>query len=153
MSGWMLSYNEDDCDNYGMDYITLSDNDKLSLCYSLTGGDDIAAAYTGLPTLKELTVGGIIFGLRTQTDYDEYWNPSYTYFINDEELEGEGTQDNPFVINVRLPYGSKLTDVPVSYSLYAHPYFAHTNGILDNMDITNDVSFSVSSIAEEPRII
>lgn len=58
MSGWMLSYNEDDCDNYGMDYITLSDNDKLSLCYSLTGGDDIAAAYTGLPTLKELTVGG-----------------------------------------------------------------------------------------------
>lgn len=146
MSGWMLSYNDDDCDNYGMDYITLSDNDKLSLCYSLTGGDDIAAAYTGLPTLKELTVGGISFGLRTQTDYDEYWNPSYAYFINDEELEGEGTQDNPFVINVRLPYGSKLTDVPVSYSLYAHPYFAHANGISDNMDMTNDVSFSVSSI-------
>ena len=28
MSGWMLSYNDDDCDNYGMDYITLSDNDN-----------------------------------------------------------------------------------------------------------------------------
>lgn len=148
MSGWMLSYNEDDCDNYGMDYITLSDNDKLSLRYSLTGGDDIAAAYTGLPTFKELIIGGMSFELHTQIDYDEYWNPSYTYFINDEEFEGDGTQDNPFVINVMFPYGSELTDIPVSYSLYAHSYFAHADGILDNMDITNDVNFSVSSIGE-----
>lgn len=145
MSGWMLSYNEDDCDNYGMDYITLSDNDTLSLRYSLTGGDDIAAAYTGLPTLKELTINNIKFNMRTQIDYDEYWNPSYTYFINDEEADGEGTQDNPFVINVRFPFGTKLTDVPVSYSLYADPHFAHAEGLSDNMDISGEVGFWVSS--------
>ncbi len=85
----LKGYNDDDCDNYGMDYITLSDNDKLSLCYSLTRRNDIAAAYAGLPTLKELTVSGISFNTRTQTDYDEYWNPSYTYFINDEVREKE----------------------------------------------------------------
>ena len=47
-----------------------------------------------------------------------------------------------------FPYSSELTDIPVSYSLYAHSYFAHADGILDNMDITNDVNFSVSSIGE-----
>ncbi len=145
MSGWMLSYNDDDCDNYGINYITLNDNDKLSFRYSVTGGDDIAAASAGLPTLKELIIGDMQFSMYTYTEYDEYWNPTYTYYINDQKAYGEGTVYDPFIIDLKLPQGSTLTYTEVSYSLYADSHFAHVSGLYDNMDITGDVSFYVSS--------
>ncbi|MCI8307736.1 MAG: DUF4430 domain-containing protein [Lachnospiraceae bacterium] len=120
MSGWMLAYNNDDCDNWGLDYIHVKDGDTLSLIYTLDGGADIASASSGLPTLKTLEIAGLEYEFQTITAYDADWNPSYTYKVNGKEMEGAGTKDNPFVIECDIAPEYKDGKVTYSYTTYAN---------------------------------
>ena len=120
MSGWMLAYNNDDCDNWGLDYINVKDGDTLNLIYTLDGGTDIASASSGLPTLKTLEIAGVKYSFQTITEYDANWNASYTYKVNGEQLEGSGTNDNPFVIDCSAAPEYKDGKITYSYTTYAN---------------------------------
>lgn len=140
MSGWMLAYNNDDCDNWGLDYITVGDGDTLELIYTLDGGADIASASSGLPTLKTLEIAGMKYSFQTITEYDADWNPSYTYKVNGGQIVGIGTHDNPFVIDCGAApeYGSGK--IAYSYTTYANEnYVSVEAGDYINPDAENEI--------------
>lgn len=144
MSGWSFSYNDDDFSNMGVSAIEIEDGDVLEFHYALTGSD-VAASYSGLPTFKTLTIGGSKVSFAVETTYDANWNAQYTYKANGEVLEGDGTQENPFLVNVNLFQDSDLSNVAVSYETEADAHYVTVNGLSDNLDLTNGVTCSIAS--------
>ncbi len=148
MSGWMFSYNHDDFTNNGLSAVTLNDGDTLEFHYELTGAD-VASAFAGLPTLKELTVADNTYKFTTETIYDENWNASYSYKMDGEELEGTGTEDDPFVIRVKtdLVKDADLSKIAVSGKTEADSHYVTVEGLLDTMDLTGEAMFHITSRA------
>ena len=120
MSGWMLAYNDDDCDNWGLDYINIKDGETKKQIYTLDGGADIASASSGLPTLKKLEIAGMKYEFQTITEYDDDWNPSYTYKVNGEQIEGLGTKEKPFTVSCSVAADYSESKITYSYSTYAN---------------------------------
>lgn len=144
MSGWMFSYNKDDFSNMGLSATTIQDGDVLEFHYQLTGGD-VASAYSGLPTLKELTIGSSQMNFEVSSTYDAQWNPIFTYKMNGEVLAGTGTENDPFIVNVDLFKDTDLTALPVSYKTEADSHYVTVDGLSDVMDLTDGVLCHVTS--------
>ena len=144
MSGWMFSYNKDDFSNMGLSATTIQDGDVLEFHYQLTGGD-VASAYSGLPTLKELTIGSSQMSFEVSSTYDTQWNQIITYKMNGEELAGTGTENDPFIVNVDLFKDTDLTALPVSYKTEADSHYVTVDGLSDVMDLTDGVLCHVTS--------
>lgn len=144
MSGWMFSYNKDDFSNMGLSATTIQDGDVLEFHYQLTGGD-VASAYSGLPTLKELTIGSSQMNFEVSSTYDAQWNQIITYRMNGEELAGTGTENDPFIVNVDLFKDTDLTALPVSYKTEADSHYVTVDGLSDVMDLTDGVLCHVTS--------
>ena len=144
MSGWMFSYNHDDFSNMGLSSTTIKDGDVLEFHYGLTGAD-IAAEYSGLPTLKKLTVGSGQMNFEVSSTYDAQWNQIITYKMNGEELAGTGTENDPFIVNVDLFKDTDLTALPVSYETEADSHYVTVDGLSDVMDLTDGVLCHVTS--------
>lgn len=144
MSGWMFSYNKDDFSNMGLSATTIQDGDVLEFHYQLTGGD-VASAYSGLPTLKELIIGSSQMNFEVSSTYDAQWNQIITYRMNGEELAGTGTENDPFIVNVDLFKDTDLTALPVSYKTEADSHYVTVDGLSDVMDLTDGVLCHVTS--------
>lgn len=144
----MFSYNHDDFTNNGLSAITLNDGDTLEFHYELTGAD-VASAFAGLPTLKELTVADDTYKFTTETIYDENWNPSYSYKMDGEELDGNGTEDDPFVVKVKtdLVKDADLAKITVSGKTEADSHYVTVEGLSDIMDLTGEAMFHITSRA------
>ena len=144
MSGWSFLYDQDDFTNSGLGSVEIKDGDILEFHYALTGGD-VAAEYSGLPTLKELTVGSSQMNFEVSTTYDAQWNPIFTYKMNGEVLAGTGTETDPFIVNVDLFKDTDLTALPVSYKTEADSHYVTVDGLSDVMDLTDGVLCHVTS--------
>ena len=144
MSGWSFSYDQDDFTNMGLGSVEIKDGDILEFHYALTGSD-VAAEYSGLPTLKELTIGSGQMNFEVSTTYDAQWNPIFTYKMNGEELAGTGTENDPFIVNVDLFKDADLTALPVSYKTEADSHYVTVDGLSDVMDLTDGVLCHVTS--------
>ena len=150
MSGWMVSYNNDDYDNRGLGYINLEDNSTIKLSYSLDGGADIAAASAGLPTLKTLDIDGKKYQFETETTYDANWNASYTYKLDGKEITGFGSKENPFVVEYAVKPELSGNSIEYSYTTYALPEYV-TAEVTGGAMIVNDKT--VLSTTENTELI
>lgn len=144
MSGWMLAYNGDDFNNYGLSALDIKDGDTLELHYELTG-PDVASYYSGLPTFDTLNVGGSEVVFTTETTYDDSYNSIYTYKANGEVLTGTGTKDDPFMVNVSLFDGTDLARTDVTYTTAADGHYVVVEGLTATMDLTKTVTCSITS--------
>lgn len=148
-SGWMLEYNNDHFTNYGVGSLgangdgVLSDGDALEFHYSLDGGTDLGSAYSGIPVLKSLTVGEKTVALEKVISYDESWNPIFTFNADGQPIEGEGTEENPFVLKYDL---GEVESAEASVSCSASKYFT-VAGIEAKHDFAEPLKFTVTTEA------
>ena len=141
-SGWSLEYNDDAYQNGGLSSIELKDDDVLEFHYSLTG-DDIGSPFAALPTLESLSIGNTNLSFCVESQTDESWNTTYTYKMNDEVMEGTGTQDNPFVIS--LTVAEDLSGIAVDYDTVADEHYVTVSGLESTMNLTEPVTFTLSA--------
>lgn len=146
MTGWALSYNNDDYDNWGIDYLTLKDGDSVAFHYQ-TFQDRIAAKSAGLPTMDVMEIGGVKVSFATTTKYDENYNEIFSYRAEgtDVQMTGEGTKEKPFILSVTLDSSVDLTKVPVSYQTKALEPYRKVTGLSQTMDLTKEQSFTITS--------
>lgn len=146
-SGWMLEYNDDHFTNWGVGSLgangdgVLSDGDALEFHYSLDGGTDLGTAYNGIPVLKSLTVGEKTIALEKVISYDENWNSIFTFTADGEAIEGEGTEENPFVLSYDL---GEVESSEASVSYIASHYFA-VDGLTETHDFADPLNFTVAT--------
>lgn len=146
MTGWTLSYNDDDFANYGLSALSLKNGDKLEFHYQLFG-EEIASAWNGLPTMKTMKVGATEISFSTKIEYDAEYNPVSSYNATGQDVifTGSGTKDMPFAVEVKLAADTDMTKVPVSYETMALEPYRSVEGLSDTMDLTKDVNFSITS--------
>lgn len=146
-SGWMLEYNDDHFTNYGVGSLgangdgVLSDGDAIEFHYSLDGGTDLGSVYSGIPVLNSLTVGDKTVALAKTTSYDESWNPVFSFTADGEAIEGEGTEENPFVLSYDL---GEVESSEAAVSYIASHYFA-VDGITEIHDFSEPLHFTVAT--------
>lgn len=151
-SGWSFAYNHDDYDNLGASYITIADGDVLEFHYGLTGGD-IASVYSGLPAFKTMSIGGYELNFTIDTKYDENGNSIFTYKANDEVLEGDGSKESPFVVEVHGFTDTDKTKVAVAYETEALDNYVTVEGLDSYIDMSQDVSCSIASAGRKTYYI
>ncbi len=153
-AGWSMSYNNDDYSNWGIDQITLEDGDVLRFDYTNnvdTFTDDIGNGFYGLPIISQISLDGIEVKTSKTSEYDEYWNPVNVYYIDyangvKEEIKGDGSEQNPFIINVPVENETDITSIKASYLTSLNQHYRITQGIDDFADYTNGVDVSISSL-------
>ena len=149
MSGWMLAYNNDDYSNWGLNFLTIKNNDVLSLDYTLDGGADLGASSAGLPTLKTLSVADKTYAFKTKITYDEKYNPSFEYMCNDSTLNGSGSRENPFVVNVSVSGDYSEDGIEYSYTTYGNSNYV--NVVTDSEKLLFDNTATVTATSEGGR--
>ena len=138
MSGWLTAYNGDRFTNWGVDTITLHQDDTLELHYSLDGGTDIGSGSYGLPILTSVRLNDVTVALSKQTD----WTTNTTsYYMTGSQggtraLAGQGTQEHPFQIPITLPAGTDLTQLATGWTSCLDESYASVDfGTLENGSI------------------
>ncbi|MGN0384077.1 MAG: GLUG motif-containing protein, partial [Eubacterium sp.] len=148
-SGWCFNYNNDDYDNWGISYITPDNGDVLRFDYGINADcttDKIGNGWYGLPIVTEFELAGQTVVMSKDTTYDETWNPVTTYYINDEETSYEGTQENPFVFNIDVPYGTDVSAMEAEFTTSLNEHYQIISGIEETDDYSESVLFYVSSL-------
>lgn len=146
-SGWMVEYNNDHFTNSGIGALgadgdgVLSDGDAIAFHYSLDGGVDLGSAYSGIPVLNTLTVGGKTVALAKTISYDESWNAIFAFSADGAPIEGDGTAENPFVLSYDL---GEVESSKASVSYTASHYFA-VDGIGETHDFAEPLNFTVTT--------
>lgn len=146
-SGWMLSYNNDDFSNWGLNTITPKNGDVLQLHYTMnldTTTDDIGTGFYGLPVFTRLTVGGVTKEMTRTTTFDADYNAVTTYLVDGAPVKGTGTQDDPFVLTFDLGYAGASAQTKAEYTTTLEAHYAIVSG-LDGADFTKPVVCSISS--------
>ncbi len=152
-AGWFMSYNNDDYSNWGVDYITLKDGDVLRFDYSNNEDDvtdDIGNGFYGLPIISSISLDGIEVKASKTSEYDE-WNPVNVYYIDyangvKEQIQGDGSEQNPFILNVPVREGTDITNIKASYKTSLNSHYRITQGIDEVRDYTNGVDVTISSL-------
>ncbi len=137
LSGWLCAINDDRFSNMGLDTV-LEAESELEVHYSVTGGEDIGATWGSLSILTELTLNDTTVTMTKETDYTTY---TTTYLLNGRPMEGDGSEEDPFVIPVTLPYGTDLSDVSLSWKSSLHPCYAELDG--ETSDFSAPVSLAL----------
>ncbi len=153
-AGWSMSYNNDDYSNWGIDYITLKDGDVLRFDYSNNEDyvtDDIGNGFYGLPIISKISLDGIEVKASKTSDYDEYWNPVNMYYIDyangvKELIQGDGSEQNPFILNVPVKEGTDITNIKADYLTSLNSHYRITQGIDEERDYTNGVDVTISTL-------
>ncbi len=153
-AGWSVSYNNDDYSNWGIDYITLKDGDVLRFDYSNNEDyvtDDIGNGFYGLPIISSISLDGIEVKASKTSEYDENWNPVNVYYIDyangvREPIQGDGSEQNPFILNVPIKEGTDITNIKATYSTSLNSHYRITQGIDEARDYTNGVDVTISSL-------
>lgn len=150
-SGWTMVYN-DSFPSVGLGGLELQDGDTLSLHYSVnpdTLTDDVGSG-EGLPILSSFTLGGVTVPMKKETTYDENWTATTKYLRQTggdtwTELEGKGTQTEPFVIPVTLPAGTDLTALEGSYTTDLGEHYHTLTGLESPGDYTAARTFTLAA--------
>ncbi len=153
-AGWSMSYNNDDYSNWGIDSITLKDGDVLRFDYSNNVDyvtDDIGNGFYGLPIISSISLDGINVNMSKTSEYDANWNPVNVYYIDyangiKENIQGDGSEENPFIINVPVNNETDITSIKASYKTSLNSHYRITHGIDNFADYTNGVDVSISSL-------
>ncbi len=144
LSGWYFSFDGDDFETWGASYVTIEDGSTIEFHYGLTG-TDIAYAGYGLPILETLVVGDVTTTFAATTDYDENWNAVTTYTMNDEEITGSGTEEDPFVVSLTFDEDTDVTALAVACTTVANENYVTVCGLDETIDLTDAVTFYVVS--------
>ena len=145
-SGWMLSYNNDDFSNRGLNSITPKSGDVLQFHYTMnldTTTDDIGTGFYGLPVFTSFTLGGVTKEMTRTTTFDENYNAVTTYMVDGAPAEGSGTKEDPFVLTFDLGYEGKAEGCAYTTSL--DPHYAIVTGLKD-ADFSKAVDCSISTL-------
>ncbi|MBQ3055803.1 MAG: S-layer homology domain-containing protein [Oscillospiraceae bacterium] len=124
LSGWLCAINGDRFSNMGLDTV-LEPESVLEVHYSVTGGEDVGATWGSESILTKLSLGRTTVKLRKETDDTTY---TTSYFLGGKPMEGSGSEDDPFVIRMTLPYGSDLEHLTLSWESSLHPCYAELVG-------------------------
>lgn len=152
-SGWCLNYNNDDFSNYGLGFLTLKNNDRIELHYSVNpdgATDDIGNGWYGPPIITSFTLAERTTEMSKETVYDDNYNVVTNYYIHSQQgtktkMLGDGTKDNPLIIPILLPSGTKLTNLTAVYSASLNEHYRITENLDGERDYTNGLVFSISS--------
>ncbi len=153
-AGWSMSYNNDDYSNWGVDYITLKDGDVLRFDYSNNEDyvtDDIGNGFYGLPIISKISLDGIEVKTSKTSEYDAYWNPVNAYYIDyvngvKELIQGDGSEQNPFILNVPVKDGTDITNIKATYSTSLNSHYRITQGIDEAQNYTSGVDVTISTL-------
>ncbi len=133
-SGWIFSIN-DDFSNMGANSTIVSDGDIIKLHYSVKGwGTDVGNYFEGGPVIENLILGEDITAIDKET-----------------VLSGEGTKENPYIVNVTLSTGSDITNITSQLKTSLHPEYlclSTENGYTDitqPADYTNEVKLCIET--------
>lgn len=159
-SGWMVSVN-DEFLSVGAGEAVLSDGDTIKLHYSVEGwGTDVGNYFTGGPVLKKIVLGGtetIISSNTVYADENDFVGTT-TYYLGEYRegkknvvVNGEGTEQSPFIIPVKVGSRVDITALTaqIKTSLNSHYlYMGEGEGLTDILSETNyenDVTFSIET--------
>ncbi len=137
-SGWMMDLGGSPVTD--LRGLSVAQGDFLNVAYTLNGGLDIAAANTGLPTLRQLEIGGQIFRFDRVADGDDW-----TYLVNQGALGGKGTSEDPFVIQVSLDASDVRASLDVSASTVADSHYVTVQGLRDSMGCEDEMQITLST--------
>jgi len=140
LSGWLCAINGDRFSNMGLDTV-LEPESELEVHYSITGGEDVGATWGSHSILTKLSLNSTAVTLSKETDYTTY---TTSYLLGGKPMEGDGSEEDPFVIRVTLPYGSDLQAVTLSWESSLHPCYAELLGE-ETTDYTAPVALTLIS--------
>lgn len=154
MSGWLLNYNNDDFSNLGLETIKLKNEDRLVLHYSVNpdaSTDDVGNGWYGLPIVNSFTLQGQKVVMSKETSYDELYNPTTTYYIQSQQetkvkMQGDGTEENPFIIPISLPTKTNLSALTAEYTTSLNPHYRIVTGLDGEQNYTNGLKFSINTL-------
>lgn len=160
-SGWMVSVN-DEFLSVGAGEAVLSDGDSIKLHYSVEGwGTDVGSYFTGGPTLKKLVLGGTETSFSSNTVYEDEndFTGITTYYLGEYRegkrnvvLSGEGTEQSPFIIPVKVGSRVDITALTaqIESSLHSNYLFMGEGegltNILSETSYKDDVTFSIETL-------
>ncbi len=160
-SGWMISVN-DEFLSVGASEILLKDGDVIKLHYTVEGwGTDVGSYFTGGPTVKKLTLGGVTTQITSNTVYEDEndWTGTTTYYLgeyregkNNTEIEGNGSFETPFIIPIEVSSRTDITALTAQIETSLHEKYLvigtseGLSNILEEVNYENDVTFSVETL-------
>ena len=145
-SGWNVSYNNDDYSNLGLSQITLSDGDEIRFDYSCNYDgftDDIGHGWYGKPFITEFKIGNSVVKMSKEAVYDENFNITEKFYIENNQAKGEGTYENPLEIPVELSSaGNSAAEIRTNLD----EHYRIISGLGEKQDFSEDVLISISSL-------
>lgn len=149
-AGWAFKYNDDDFSNFGISSITINDGDVLEFHYTAnfdTQTDDIGNGWYGLPIITKLKIANQTYKFSKETIYDSNYNQITTYYYGNEELDGNGTEDDPFIIQITVDADTDITALSAEYETsLLKQYRIMSVDLEDENDYTEPFEFSISTL-------